>query len=100
MRYIASWGWSLGDEIVIFGIFVHWVSESLERHVPGSIPSNVSGLWSENDLVSGEGGSLWRPSEVPGLGKLPESGLTELVLMSWNDLGMRVSEGAVVPDIL
>ena len=34
------------------------------------------------------------------MGQLPKSGLTELVLMSWNDLGMRVSEGAVVPDIL
>ena len=59
---------SYSNEIVIFGIFVKWVSKASQWHVPGSIPSNCSFFWSEDNLMSSQTSFFWGISQIARLG--------------------------------
>lgn len=79
---------SSGNEVEIFGILVERVGQTVQWHVPGSVPGDSLLLWSENNLVSSQGGSFGSPSQESGLGNLPESALAKLVIIAWDDLNV------------
>lgn len=89
---------SLGNEIEIFGIFVKRMSQTSQWHVPGSVPGNGLLFWSEKNLVSSQGGSFWGVSQVSRLRESPQSGFAQFIVVGWNDLSMRISEGSVVSE--